>query len=516
MFVPHRLLTFAKIVTGRLAIGCLTFGLFTLGLTPYCWPTYLMALSPLILLWRCESLTINFWAWLVIEAIAVGMAMCWMSTSFITPLLPIGGSLLHCFGCLIYSTLTVAIALSLRWTRSLNLPLAAAVTAVLATAVEFIQARTLGVTWILSNPGLAVASTPVAQWSGVLTPFGLSALLYWINFSWLPFYSRNDNRWRWTWTFSAFTLTALLWLGGIFLESRVAVGLPPFSSMLVQPSGATSSMPERLALWQTLDSATSQSLATDGIVDLVLWPETCLWDSWYNELEQHTSEQPADNKSAVREESSKSVPLTLPAFRQRMAINYQTNCLVGVCLLVNGMAEKYGLTVHETHRYNCACLVGKDGKICSYEKMAIMPLREGFPYWYDWEWLKNNVKKNSNVNPNISAGRNFQTLTFTDSAGETRMIAVAICYESWFPWLPQYHCDEPLDAICHLAYDGDFKEHPEYTQRMLLTIRLRAIETRTWQLVCSHYAGTAVIDPRGRIVKQLPPGPGVLRTDRME
>ena len=103
----------------------------------------------------------------------------------------------------------------------------------------------------------------------------------------------------------------------------------------------------------------------------------------------------------------------------------------------------------------------------------------------------------------------------TDSQGIEHRLAVAICYESWLPWLPQYHAREPVDAICHLIYDGDFADYPVYTERMLAAIRLRAIETRTWQLVCSCWAGSAIIDPRGRIVKELPREPGILRTDRL-
>ena len=52
-----------------------------------------------------------------------------------------------------------------------------------------------------------------------------------------------------------------------------------------------------------------------------------------------------------------------------------------------------------------------------------------------------------------------------------------------------------------------------YMDRMVTTIRMRAIETRTWQPVCSTWSGSAVIDPRGTIVKRLGPVQGFLRTD---
>jgi apolipoprotein N-acyltransferase len=483
--------------------------------TPTSWPTYPIALVPLLVLWRTKLFAIQWWFWQLIEAVLVGCAVGWVSTRFVTPALPFWGVQLHLSGCLVYSSLTVAIAFGLRWTRSFPLQLAALITAVVATVVEFIQARTLGVTWILSSPGLAIASTQIAQWSGVLTPFGLSAVLYWINLSWLPDYNEKKCLVRWAGPVLAMNLTVGLWLGGILLESRVAFGRLPFTALLVQPSIPSSLLSERQVLLQEIEAATKRSITTYGPPDLVLWPETCLWDSPYP---ASTVQNPVPGAEEVQTEGTEhpTSTMTLAALQHDIALRYQTNYLVGVCLVEQAMTNKYGLNVPEIRRYNCGCLVTLDGQATCHEKLAVMPIREGFPYWFDWQWLRNIIRRNTNVNPNIVEGRNFRTLKFRDQTGKDRTIAVAICYESWFPWLPQYHCKEPLDAICHLAYDGDFKDHPEYTQRMLLTIRLRAIETRTWQLVCTHYSGTAVIDPRGRIVKQLPPGPGVLRTDQLE
>jgi apolipoprotein N-acyltransferase len=110
-------------------------------------------------------------------------------------------------------------------------------------------------------------------------------------------------------------------------------------------------------------------------------------------------------------------------------------------------------------------------------------------------------------------GNSFIIHEMTDCNARRHRLGIAICYESWQPWLPQYHSKEKLDAICHLVYDGDFADYPVYTDRMLATIRMRAIETRSWQLVCSTWSGSAVIDPRGNIVKRLGPVQGVLRTD---
>ncbi|MBX3422841.1 MAG: hypothetical protein KF752_14905 [Pirellulaceae bacterium] len=500
----------------RTAIASVAIIFFALSHTPYGWPIYPVAFVPLVCLWRMEKLAPQSVGWLVFEAIVVGSFMGWTITRFVPPEMPGWSPWLHLLCCLMYSSLTVAIALSLRFSQAWGLPWAA-VTAVVAVGVEYTQARILGVTWILSNPALAIAATPLAQWSAVLTPFGLSALLYWINFSWLPDFNSNDIRWRWAGPLGAALLTAGLWLGGMFLESQAVGNSPPFSAMLVQPGGpADSPTEEEHETWRALASATSQSLVESGTVDLVLWPEACLQDSQYAELaHQHSVPQWDAGQAAADTASNQRSGMNLAGFRQRLASGYGTNSLVGICLVERVMTEKYGLTIPELRRYNCGCLIAADGRVSCHKKLAIMPLREEVPYWFDWGWLRNIASSRSNGNSNITEGRKFETLEFTDAGGHRKRSGVVICCESWLPWLPQYHCQEPLDAICHLAYDGDFKDHPEYTQRMLLTIRLRAIETRTWQLVCTHFSGTAVIDPRGRIVKQLPPGPGVLRTDEL-
>lgn len=106
-------------------------------------------------------------------------------------------------------------------------------------------------------------------------------------------------------------------------------------------------------------------------------------------------------------------------------------------------------------------------------------------------------------------------LVFHDLRGNQHGIAVSVCYESFLPWLPQYRRSANEDAIIHLVYDGKTAEYPGMIQRHIRMCQFRAIETRKWNLVCSTWAGTSIIDPTGRIIRQLPPVAGVLRTDAL-
>jgi apolipoprotein N-acyltransferase len=50
-------------------------------------------------------------------------------------------------------------------------------------------------------------------------------------------------------------------------------------------------------------------------------------------------------------------------------------------------------------------------------------------------------------------------------------------------------------------------------ERHIRACQYRAIETRKWNFVCSTWTGSAIIDPSGKIVAQLPGKAGVLRSN---
>jgi apolipoprotein N-acyltransferase len=391
------------VTLARWSLALVAGGLVALAHTPYCWPTFVFALAPLMVIWR-GRLAPNRLGQVIVEAGLFGSILAWWITPFFAQAAAVRishGFALHGFCCAVYS---------------------------------------------------------------------------------------------------------LVWVGGIQIESRASKGPMAFSALMVQPALQSD---KEVSVWQLQDEMTNKGLQHNGVVDLVVWPEGLL------------NESEAEEMCAPIAELDRFKPtgraMTIFRFRRELLPAYRTNCLVGARVRRLSKVAIRGQAFSVMAKYNCGCLLSHPSGGACHEKMALMPITETLPGWFAWlpeirAWLLPSRNPLELYQP----GSDFRPLTFSDQTGVTRRIGVAICYESWLPWLPQYHFKEPLDAICHLAYDGDFKDHPEYTQRMLLTIRLRAIETRTWQLVCSHYSGTAVIDPRGRIIKQLPPGPGVLRTDQLD
>ncbi len=483
-------------VRGLLALS--TVVLYMVAFPPLSWPTFWFCLAPLVWIWR-EDQPASSLVWTIVEAIAVGLSMGWMSTGFIRDMVPAWGGVLHAAACFLFSLQLVGVALTIRLLRHRTILTAAAFTAAVATAGEWLQAR-YGVAWSVTSISLAAGSTPFAQWAAVITPFGVAGILYLVNF--LLVLNQSPIWWRrWTGPITAVGIAGCCWLSGSLLASRVRAEPLPFSVMLVQPHVRFSvNTPWRP--WLELDSLTRSSLQQDGAVDFIVWPEGCLSDS------QHE-----DSNTAVADFATR---LTIQDFSQTLQPIYQASCLVGVPMWKRETTERYGLMVTEGRRYNCGCLVSSPGEITWHEKQALVPFKEGLPGWLNQDWIRGRILPALQLTASFTQGSEFRVLSFRDREQHERVIAVSICYESFLPWLPQYRNSTPVDAIIHLVYDGDSVDHPGLLQRQILACRYRAIETRTWNLVCSTWSGSAIIDPTGKLVAQLPATASVLRTDQVK
>lgn len=388
-----------------------------------------------------------------------------------------------------------------------------------AVGLEFVEARLLTPIWILSHPSLFLANTPVVQWIGYVSTFGLSAMLYLALFSFIP--KMGVVGWkRWQGSLVGLGLLAILWFGGQFIESRVSFNKLPFSVALVQPH-LRQQTNHTWEPWRGLIRLTEDSLASGDHIDLIVWPESVLTPSarsWA--MDQVAISDQSESKVALlsrsgNERSFFDINSMVQYFRHQSS----SSLLAGSILVNQGEENKFGLVMSVSQQRNCACLwnahsIEGHDLLQIHDKQVLFPVMETMPSWLGSEWVREWLFSGRTVGQ-LTPGEQYRELILTDSKGSDYRLAVSICYESWLPWLPQYHAREPVDAICHLIYDGDFAGRSDYTETMLKTIRLRAIEIRTWQLVCSYWAGTAIIDPRGHIVAELPPAQNVLRSDRL-
>ena len=339
--------------------------------------------------------------------------------------------------------------------------------ALLATACELARVSLLG--WPLLVLGFPAAPTPLAQWAYYVGPFGVSWLLYTINFLWLPDLGRSRGVRAWAPPLAAAALGALAWYGG----GRIADGAgdvpPPFAALLVQPNrvvrlergGAEAGEP----VASDLDRLTRDALDGAPAVDLIVWPEASL--------------RRAGERLDTSPASAEGGPSLDWLFRDRMPV-YRTPCLVGAIV-----------EARDGRRFNSACLVTPGGTLSRYDKRLLVVGAEA----------------------RFTPGGDYRPLEFADRRGRAVRIGVAICYEMHFPGLPQYRAAHRPDAVVHLNNESWYRDYPGMHAHGTWACQYRAIETRTWQLVCATWSRTAAIDPRGRVRALLGARPGVLRVE---
>jgi hypothetical protein len=166
-----------------LAVCALT--IFKYSHTPCSWPLYPIIFIPLVLLWR-GNLAPQYFSQVTFEGLLLGSLACWLSTQFFTGAVAAIELPAHGLLCVLVGLQFALIALALWSTSSWSIFWVAPFVGLLTAIIEFAQAVSLGITWVATNTALAVANSPLAQWSGTFTPFGLAAVLVCVGCLWPP------------------------------------------------------------------------------------------------------------------------------------------------------------------------------------------------------------------------------------------------------------------------------------------------------------------------------------------
>jgi apolipoprotein N-acyltransferase len=459
-------------------------------------PTYLVYLVPLVWLWHYSGPS-RMWIW---EALAVGLVMGWLGAPFMRVSLPYYALVAQTCACGLWAIRVVGFAACFQIVRGWPMVVAAVPAALAATACEVLQA-VYGFGGSCAALSLPAAPTPLAQWAYYVGPFGVSFLLYLLNCLWLPDIQVSEP-WRFLPPAMASILALLAWVGGYHIASRVDVEPLSFTALIVQPDSDLSQgdahRGQLLPRWRVLDRLTRAALAEAGPVDLIVWPESSLEASvWPGKL------------TPVRGVSAREYPgeigqlagIRLTDFHQYVLPHYLAPCLVGNDAITP-----------EGQFYNSACLIEPNGTVCRHDKLKLTPLMETLPQWLPSNWLKANVLPAVGLDAPFQPGQDFHLLKFKGRDGCQIRLAIAICYEMHFPWLPQFKQKNKADAIIHLTNELWCSEYPSYRQFETWACQYRAIETRNWQLICTTIGNSAIIDPRGVIRSSLRGEAGVIRT----
>jgi apolipoprotein N-acyltransferase len=456
-------------------------------------PSYLVCFVPLVWLWHYSKPS-RMWMW---EALAVAFVMGWLVAPFMRASLPHYAVVAQVCVCVLWAIPVIGFAACFRIFRGRSALFAAIPAALTATLCELLQTA-YGFGGSCPALSLPAAPTPLAQWAYYVGPVGVSFLIYLLNCLWLPDI-RLSRPWRYLPPAVASILATLAWLGGYQIAKQV--GVPPlsFTALIVQPFpdsfDGVEKMQNPLPRWRVLDRLTNAALAEAGVVDLIVWPESSLEPGvWTEKLVRAPSEESRQYPAWLG-----AMPLT--DFYQYVMPRYLTACLVG---------NKTRTGVGEF--YNGACLIEPDGSVSRHDKVALTPLLETLPEWLPADWVRARVLPAVGVDAPFQAGRNFHLLSFKGRDGHQISLALSICYEMYFPWLPQFHLGKKPDAIIHLTSEDWCKDFPSYWRFETWACQYRAIETRNWQLICTTRGNSAVIDPRGVIACSLRGKAGVIHT----
>jgi apolipoprotein N-acyltransferase len=142
---------------------------------------------------------------------------------------------------------------------------------------------------------------------------------------------------------------------------------------------------------------------------------------------------------------------------------------------------------------NSAVLLKPDGsEVGRYDKIDLVPFGEFVPGVFSF------VSRITQEAGDFAPGHDIKVL---NAAGHR--LGTFICYESAFPDLVRQFSRQGADVLVNLSNDAYFGPSAAREQHLSL-VRMRAVESRRFIIRSTNNGITAVIDPAGRITKQLP------------
>ena len=143
---------------------------------------------------------------------------------------------------------------------------------------------------------------------------------------------------------------------------------------------------------------------------------------------------------------------------------------------------------------NSAVVVDPEGReILQYDKMHLVPFGEYVPSWA----FPNEIGKITTEAGNFVPGTGYRVAPTPEGA-----IGVFICYEDIFPQLVRRFVLADAQVLVNISNDSWFGDSSAAWQELEMA-RLRAIENRRYLLRATNDGITALIDPYGRIEKQI-------------
>ena len=91
--------------------------------------------------------------------------------------------------------------------------------------------------------------------------------------------------------------------------------------------------------------------------------------------------------------------------------------------------------------------------------MALCPVREWLPEWLDTPWVRDFLASAFQVRTIFRPGREYAPFELKCRQGQTVRLGASICYEMFFPHLPQYRPANHPAAVVHLTNNAWSADH---------------------------------------------------------
>lgn len=346
----------------------------------------------------------------------------------------------------------------------------------LITPIGWVTAEVLSVRifpWCIGHTQLGfTALAQVADISGVHL---ISFLVFWFSETLYRQTLKSDHGWRLAIPWAVFLLAILY--GGIRMQQFRKPEGPVQDVVLVQPNIGVFDKHTRELFHENWRKHVKLSMPRIDAGTLLVWPESSIMLFISTTLE-HATEHPR-----------------LPRWTKPIAT------LLGTMMIDE--AER---------RYNSALGIQPNGDLTEpYHKLVLMPFGEYTPFGDLIPALREMT-----LIADLSKGPGMKVLPFNfeDEDGTARVAKVAplICYEDILPRLAREGTRMGANLLANLTNDAWFGKSVEPYQHHLIA-SFRAIENRRFLLRATNTGLTAVVDPLGKTVYQLPIyEPGTIRS----
>jgi len=174
----------------------------------------------------------------------------------------------------------------------------------------------------------------------------------------------------------------------------------------------------------------------------------------------------------------------------------------GVLKTISELAKSMGKPIltgslsrdKERRLYNAAFLLGKDGRVLGiYRKVHLVPFGEYTPLARYFPFLE----KISVTGEDFSPGKDHNPLSL-EGFGK---VGILICYEGIFPDISRETVRRGANLLVNLTNDAWYDRSSAPYQHLAFYI-FRAVETERYVVRCANTGISAIIDPKGRIIRR--------------